>query len=97
MKIDDLCREYGISNPTYYKWKSKYGGMDVNEAKRATWEWKKEHRMPPEAARDYQVQVQVGGKWKTRGQQRKKGSKKQSMLGRGMMCSKKKRKSNKMQ
>ncbi|QBG46723.1 FAD-dependent oxidoreductase [Verrucomicrobia bacterium S94] len=38
---------------------------DVNEAKRATWEWKKEHRMPPEAARDYQVQVQIGNRWKT--------------------------------
>lgn len=29
-----LCREHGISSATFYKWKSKYGGMDVNEAKR---------------------------------------------------------------
>lgn len=38
---------------------------DVNDAKRATWEWKDEERMPPEAARDYLVQVNVGGKWET--------------------------------
>ncbi len=30
----DLCREYGISETTYYKWKSKFGGMEVSDAKR---------------------------------------------------------------
>jgi len=25
----DACREYGISSATYYKWKSKYGGMEL--------------------------------------------------------------------
>lgn len=34
MKIDDLCRHYGIANSTFYKWKSKYGGLDVSEARR---------------------------------------------------------------
>ena len=34
MKVADICREHGISDATYYKWKSKYSGMDVNEAKR---------------------------------------------------------------
>lgn len=34
MKIADVCRENGISDATYYKWKSKYGGMEINEAKR---------------------------------------------------------------
>ena len=33
-KVKDLCREYGISEATYYSWKSKYGGMDVSDAKR---------------------------------------------------------------
>jgi putative transposase len=33
-KIDQLCRRYGISKPAYYKWKAKFGGMDVSEAKR---------------------------------------------------------------
>lgn len=30
----DLCRRHGISRETFYRWKSKFGGMDVNEAKR---------------------------------------------------------------
>jgi hypothetical protein len=28
-KVVDVCREYAISQATYYKWKSKYGGMEV--------------------------------------------------------------------
>lgn len=32
--VSDLCREHNVSSATFYKWKSKYGGMDVNEAKR---------------------------------------------------------------
>ena len=31
--ITDICREHGICRATYYKWKAKYGGMDVNELK----------------------------------------------------------------
>jgi len=34
MKVQDLCRKYGISPATYYKWKSKYGGLSVSELKR---------------------------------------------------------------
>lgn len=30
----ELCRKYGISDAIFYKWRSKYGGMDVPEAKR---------------------------------------------------------------
>ena len=33
-KTSDLCRQHGISAATFYAWRSKYGGMDVNEAKR---------------------------------------------------------------
>ena len=32
--VPDLCREHGISNATFYKWRAKYGGMDVSEARR---------------------------------------------------------------
>jgi putative transposase len=30
----ELCREYGISQATFYNWKAKYGGMDANQLKR---------------------------------------------------------------
>ena len=33
-KVADLCRQHGISQPTYYLWKSKYANMTVSEAKR---------------------------------------------------------------
>ena len=32
--IPDLCREHGVSNATFYKWRAKFGGMDVSDAKR---------------------------------------------------------------
>lgn len=32
--VDDICREHGIGKSTYYKWKSKYGGMQASELKR---------------------------------------------------------------
>ena len=32
--VMDLCRKHGLSSPTFYKWKAKYGGMDVSEARR---------------------------------------------------------------
>lgn len=32
--VTQLCREHGIGESTFYKWKSKYGGLEVNEAKR---------------------------------------------------------------
>ena len=34
VKVKDLVREHGICEQTYYRWKSKYGGMQVNEDKR---------------------------------------------------------------
>jgi putative transposase len=32
--VADLCRKHGVSNASVYKWKAKYGGMDVSEARR---------------------------------------------------------------
>ena len=34
MKVADVIRKHGISEQTYYRWKSKYGGMEISEAKR---------------------------------------------------------------
>lgn len=33
-KTADICRKHGLSEATFYNWKSKFGGMDVSEAKR---------------------------------------------------------------
>ena len=33
-KTADLCRKHGISDATFYNWKSKYAGLDVSEARR---------------------------------------------------------------
>ena len=37
VQIKDICRKHGISDATYYNWKSKYGGMDSSDLK-----WMKE-------------------------------------------------------
>lgn len=34
MKVKDICRKHGIADATYYKWKSKYGGMEASDLKR---------------------------------------------------------------
>lgn len=34
MKIVDLCRMHNISDATFYTWRTKYGGMEVSDAKR---------------------------------------------------------------
>lgn len=34
MKVADICREHGISEPTFFSWKSKYSGMDATQLKR---------------------------------------------------------------
>ena len=30
----DICRRHGVSSATFYKWKARFGGLDVSEAKR---------------------------------------------------------------
>ena len=34
LAVGDICRKHGISNATYYQWKSKYAGVSANELKR---------------------------------------------------------------
>ncbi|NGX47169.1 MAG: hypothetical protein K1000chlam3_00541 [Chlamydiae bacterium] len=33
LKVEEVCRKHGISPPTYYNWKAKYGGMTIAEIK----------------------------------------------------------------
>jgi putative transposase len=33
-KVKDICRQHGISDATFYNWKSRYGGMSASELKR---------------------------------------------------------------
>lgn len=33
-KVSEICREFGISEPTFYKWKSQYAGMTLSELQR---------------------------------------------------------------
>ena len=35
MKTAEVCRKHGISDATYYKWKSKYGGLEMSDVRRA--------------------------------------------------------------
>jgi putative transposase len=34
LKVSELCRKHGISEATFYNWKSKYGGLDVSQLRR---------------------------------------------------------------
>lgn len=34
MQVKEICRKYGISDATYYNWKSKYGGMEASQLKK---------------------------------------------------------------
>ncbi len=34
IKVQDLCRKHGISDATFYNWRSKYGGMEISDMKR---------------------------------------------------------------
>jgi len=32
--VKDVCREYGVSDATFYNWRSRYGGMELSDVKR---------------------------------------------------------------
>jgi len=34
LSASDLCRKHGISDATFYKWRTKYGGMEVSDARK---------------------------------------------------------------
>ena len=34
LSANDVCRKHGISDATFYKWRSRYGGMEISDARR---------------------------------------------------------------
>lgn len=65
LKISDACRPYGISEQTYYRWRSKYGGMEISEARRLK-ELEEENsrlkRLVADQALDIQILKEVNSK-----------------------------------
>ena len=65
--VKEVCREYGVSTASYYSWKTKYGGMDINEARRLK-ELELENRRLKRAVADLTLREQalketVSRKW----------------------------------
>jgi len=54
----DVCREYAISQATYYKWKSKYGGMEASDVKRLK-ELEEENRRLKQMYADLSLEHQI--------------------------------------
>jgi putative transposase len=54
----DLVRKHGISEQTFYRWKSKYGGMEVSEAKRLK-ELEEENRRLKRLVADQALDIQI--------------------------------------
>lgn len=63
----DICRQAGITEQTYYRWKAKYGGMEVSEAQRLRAledENRRLKQMVAEQALDLQaLKAILGKKW----------------------------------
>jgi putative transposase len=56
--VKDVCREHGIAEGTYYRWKAKYGGLDVSEARRLK-ELERENRRLKAAVADLTLREQA--------------------------------------
>jgi len=65
LKVSDACRPHQISEQTYYRWKQKYGGMEVAEARRLK-ELEEENarlkRLVADQALDIQILKEVNSK-----------------------------------
>lgn len=57
-KIGDLCRAHGISEQTYHRWKAKYGGMGVSDARRLK-QLEDENRRLKKLVADLSLDIQV--------------------------------------
>ena len=56
--VAELCREHGMSSATFYKWRSKYGGMDVSMMARMK-ELEKENRQLKKMYAEAQMKTEV--------------------------------------
>jgi len=56
--VKDVCREHGVSQGTYYRWKAKFGGMEVSEARRLR-ELEQENRRLKAAVAELTLDKQV--------------------------------------
>ena len=66
-RVADVCREHGISLATLYRWKSKYSGMDVSDARKLH-ELEDENRRLKQLVADQSLDLQalkaaLGKKW----------------------------------
>lgn len=57
-QIEELCRRHGISPTTYYRWRRKYGGLEVDEARRLK-QLENENRRLKRIVADQAVNLQV--------------------------------------
>ncbi len=57
-KVIDVCRKYGMSDATYYNWKAKYYGMEVNELKRLK-QLEEENRKLKQIVADQALDIQA--------------------------------------
>ena len=58
VKTADICRQYGISDATFYNWKAKYGGLSMSEARRLK-ELEDENRRLKQIVADQTLDIQV--------------------------------------
>ena len=58
LPLPDLLRKHGISQQTFYRWRSKYGGMEVNEARRLK-ELEEENRRLKRLVADQALDIQI--------------------------------------
>ncbi len=57
-KIADLCRRHGITDTTFHRWKRKYGGLQINDAKRLK-QLEEENRQLKRIVADQALNLQV--------------------------------------
>lgn len=57
-KVGEVCREHGIAEGTYFRWKAKYGGLEVSEARRLR-ELEEENRRLKHAVAELTLDKQI--------------------------------------